>query len=219
MRKPIAAAAIAATTLGGVAAGATIMGPGLAGAQDDEPEAVSETVFADRLSEALQPLVDDGTITESQRDAVVDQLESSRPDFDGLGFHRHPGPGHRLEVATGLAEILGMEPDEMAEALRSGESLADLAEANGVDPQDLVDAMVTEVEERVDSALEADRIDEEKAAEILENATERAEDVVSGEAEPLSPRPGHHHRPHGHGLGDPGATDSDTDGEVEPASD
>ena len=35
MKKPIAAAAIAATTLGGVAAGATVLGPGFAGAQDD----------------------------------------------------------------------------------------------------------------------------------------------------------------------------------------
>jgi hypothetical protein len=213
MKKPIAAAAIAATTLGGVAAGATIMGPGPAGAQDEaDSDADAAGVFADRLSEALQPLVDDGTITDSQRDAVIEQLESSRPDLGELGFRRHPRSGPRLEVAADLAEILGMEPDEMVDALRSGDSLADLAEANGVDPQDLVDAIVAGVEERVDSALEADRIDEEKAAEILENATEHAEGVVSGDY-PAGPGFGDHHH-HGHGPGDPATTD----GDIEPAS-
>lgn len=40
------------------------------------------------------------------------------------------------------------------------------------------------VEERVNGALESRRIDEEKAAEILVDAEERAEAIVSGEFEP-----------------------------------
>lgn len=191
MKKPIAAAAIAATTLGGVAAGATVLGPGLAGAQDDS-ETAPVDMFADRVSEALQPLVDDGTITELQRDAVVQQLEVSRPERGEFGFGHHR---HRLAAGADLAEILGMEPEEMADALRGGETLADLAEANGVDTQDLVDAIVAAVEERVNTAVENDRIDEEQAAEIVENAAERAEDVVSGEVPLGGPRghgPGHH---------------------------
>ena len=57
--KGVAATAIAASTLGGVAAGAALFTPAIAGAQDTAEEAVETS----RLADALQPLVDDGTIT------------------------------------------------------------------------------------------------------------------------------------------------------------
>ena len=203
MKKTIAAATIAATTFGGVAAGATILGPGIAGAQDDA-ETQSFGSFAERVSEALQPLVDDGTIDDSQRDAVVDQLESTRPE-DGM---RGPGRrGHRGPAFDGeIAEILGLDGSEITEALRNGESLADLAAANGVDTQDLVDAIVAAAEARVNGALDEGNIDADKAAEILAGAAERAEAVVNGDFVPGDRGPGH--RP-GHGF--PATPESDVD--------
>ena len=201
MKKPIAAAAIAATTLGGVAAGATVLGPGLAGAQDEVETPASEG-FAERLSEALQPLVDDNTITGAQRDAVVEQLEASRAE-------RGPGPRHGRGPHFGgeIAEILGMEPADIGAALRDGKSLADLADANGIDPQDLVDAIVASIEDRVDAGVESGRIDSTQAEEILADAAERAEDVVNGEIDGAGRGFGFGRR----GPGGPGLPGSDTD--------
>jgi len=201
MKKPIAAAAIAATTLGGVAAGATVLGPGLAGAQD-EVEAPAFDGFAERVSEALQPLVDDNTITEAQRDAVVEQLESVRPE-------RGARPGRGPHFGGEIAEILGMEPTEIGEALRDGQTLSDLATANDVDPQDLVDAIVASIEERVNTGVESGRIDSTKAEEILADAAERAEDVVNGELD--GPGRGFGRRGPGGGPGFPGPEGTDTD--------
>ena len=177
MKKSIAATAIAATTLGGVATGATLFTPVVAGAQDATTE--EAVPVASHISDALQGLVDDGTLTESQRDAVVGALREHRAE-NGVP-HRHRGPRAGAGV---VADVLGLEGREIREALQDGQSLADLAAEQGVSTDDLVDAIVEQVEERVDDALESGRIDDEKAAEILAEAAERAEAMVSGEFEP-----------------------------------
>ena len=179
MKKSIAATAIAASTLGGVAAGAAWFTPMIAGAQDD-PSATAPEV--DHLREALQDLVDDGTISEEQRDAVVAALREQRPDRDGIRDRARPG-------AEAVAEILGLDSSTIRAALRDGQSLADIAAEQGVDSDELVDALVDAAEVRVEAALEAGRIDDEKAAAILADAEEHAEAVVNGDVRPG--RPGH----------------------------
>ena len=181
IKRSVAITAIAASTLGGVAAGAAFFTPVIAGAQDDAVEAEQAAPErGERISEALQVLVDDGTLTEAQRDAVVETLQNARPDRgefrERLGQRGPRGAGE-------IAEILGLEGSEMREALRNGSSIAELAEAQGVDTADIVDAIVARAEERLDAAVENGRIDDAQAAEMLTQAAERAEDLVNGEIE------------------------------------
>lgn len=75
-----------------------------------------------------------------------------------------PGMGHRgggVELAA-AAKALGLTEDEVRTQLQAGKTLAEIAEAQGVDRQDLVDALVAAGEERLDEAKAAlpDRIDE-----------------------------------------------------------
>ena len=181
INRSVAITAIAASTLGGVAAGAAFFTPVIAGAQDDAVEAEQAAPeHGTRISEALQVLVDDGTLTEAQRDAVVETLQNARPDRgefrERLGQRGPRGAGE-------IAEILGLEGSEMREALRNGSSIAELAEAQGIDSADVVDAIVARAEERLDTAVENGRIDDTQAAEMLTQAAERAEDLVNGEIE------------------------------------
>ncbi|NDH88852.1 MAG: hypothetical protein EBY61_09635, partial [Actinobacteria bacterium] len=130
IKRSVAITAIAASTLGGVAAGAAFFTPMIAGAQDDVVEAEQAAPErGERISEALQVLVDDGTLTEAQRDAVVETLQNARPDRgefrERLGQRGPRGAGE-------IAEILGLEGSEMREALRNGSSIAELAEAQGI---------------------------------------------------------------------------------------
>lgn len=194
MNKKFLATAAAASTLGGAVAGATLFAPGGAGAQDDTDDggAVEEQVrpeAGERIAAALQGLVDDGTLTEAQVDAVVDALQEARPE----GRPGHRGHGGFAGGAE-LGDILGLENTEIREALADGSSLADLAEEQGVDSQDLVDAIVAATEERVNGAVENGRIDQEKADEILAGAEDKAESIVNGEFEgrrgPGGPRGG-----------------------------
>ena len=189
IKRSVAITAIAASTLGGVAAGAALFTPVIAGAQDDAAEAEQAAPERRaRISEALQVLVDDGTLTEAQREAVVETLQNALPDRgkfrERLGQRGQRGAGE-------IAEILGLEGSEIREALRNGSSVAELAEAQGIDSADIVDAIVARAEERLDTAVENGRIDDTQAAEMLTRAAERAEDLVNGEIE-FGGRRGHH---------------------------
>jgi hypothetical protein len=181
IKRSVAITAIAASTLGGVAAGAAFFTPVIAGAQDDAVEAEQATPGrGERISEALQVLVDDGTRTEAQRDAVVETLQNAGPDRgefrERLGQRGPRGAGE-------IAEMLGLEGREIREALRNGSSIAELAEARGIDSADIVDAIVARAEERLDTAVENGHIDDAQAAEMLTRTAERAEDLVNGEIE------------------------------------
>ncbi|MAH10095.1 MAG: hypothetical protein CL403_02985 [Acidimicrobiaceae bacterium] len=181
IKRSVAITAIAASTFGGVAAGAAFFTPVIAGAQDDAVEAEKAAPErGERISEALQVLVDDGTLTEAQRDAVVETLKNARPD---RGEFREPLGQRGPRVAGEIAEILGLEGNEIREALRNGSSIAELAEAQGIDSADVVDAIVARAEERLDTAVENGRIDDTQAAEMLTRTAERAEDLVNGEIE------------------------------------
>ncbi len=199
MKKPLAATLIAATTLGSVAAGATVFGPGLAGAQDttdQAPSAAPDFQRADpstHITEALQPLVDDGTLTDSQVQAVIDALEAARP---AKGDH-NGGPGR--PNLDNLASVLGTDADTLGQELRDGQSLADIAAANGVDTQDVVDAIVSQMEERIQQGVDNGKLDQDKADEMLANAEDHANEIVDGTARPGGPR-GHR----GPGNGGPG---------------
>jgi hypothetical protein len=132
----------------------------------------------ERLRETLQPLVDDGTITESQADAVAAHLVENRPErgdrFGRLGGRGLDGHGRNHTV---LADVLGIDRETLRTELAAGNSIADIAEANGVEVQAVIDALVADAETHLDLAVEHG-LDEERAATRLERITERIEDRV-----------------------------------------
>jgi lambda repressor-like predicted transcriptional regulator len=58
----------------------------------------------------------------------------------------HHGRGMHLDTA---AEVLGLEVDALQERLQAGETLADIAEAEGVDVDTLIDALVDDARTRI----------------------------------------------------------------------
>lgn len=145
---------------------------------DDTPR---REATGERLRERLQPLVDDGTIDDGQADAVSEYLADEWNDRPV----RRGGPGHRarplIESVDTAVEILGIDAETLRDELRSGSSLADIATANGVDPQTLVDALVAEAEAMLDQAVADGRIDAERAEERGADLAERITARVNGE--------------------------------------
>lgn len=85
------------------------------------------------------------------------------------------GPGGRglgLEGLQVAAEALGMSTDELITALRSGQTLEEIAEAAGVDIQDVQDAIqaarADDMRERIQQALDDGAITQEHADWLLE---------------------------------------------------
>jgi len=106
---------------------------------------------ATMLKARLQTLVDDGTLTSSQLDAVVAALEAARPMGGGHEGRGHGGQNHggargekRQEMLTSAAEAIGITADELKTAIEGGQTIAQVAEANGKSVQSVIDALVAQ---------------------------------------------------------------------------
>jgi hypothetical protein len=96
---------------------------------------------------------------------------------------RRPGPGHG-HFGAGLdaaAEAIGITSEELRTALRDGSTIAEVAEANDVEVQTVIDALVADAEAALDEAVANGRLTDERAAEIKASLPERIEAMVNGE--------------------------------------
>jgi hypothetical protein len=164
------ASGIAALTLGaGATAAALVVAPGISGAAEspssaliastDEPDDTAEDTTTD--DDAV-----DTEATDQTDDGAADSPDAGFPGLPGEpggpmgpGFparhDRGPGLG-RWRIASGevIAEAIGIDVDQLREQLREGSTVAEIAEANGVDPQTVIDALVADYTERVTEWIE-----------------------------------------------------------------
>lgn len=192
MNKKMAAAGLAAGLVAGTGAGFLLSIAGSAGAAgsttaaltaatDDDTTTDDTTTDTDRaaertarLAEVLQPLVDDGTLTQAQLDAVVTALGDAGPIGGG-----HGGPGGRGAHLDVVATTLGLTEAEVRDAISNGQTLAQLAEANGSTGQALIDVLVAEVKAHLDEEVAAGEHTQEEADAKLAEATTRITEFVN----------------------------------------
>ncbi len=159
------------------------------------------------LREHLQPLVDEGTISSDQADAVAEHLEGMR-----RGHHRNQGHRAGFRAFGAAADFLGLTADELRDALADGSTLAEVAADNNSSGEALVEHLTGLATERLDEALASGRITEEQKAAALERMTEKLTDAVNNglPERPGDRRGGPHHRcPHHRGPGHFGGPGSD----------
>lgn len=141
-----------------------------------------ENVSLDLVDEAVA----DGRITEDEAARIREAIESGKiPFFGPPGFHHRP---HRGAHAVGeVAEFLAVEPQVVLDGLESGQSLAQIAEANGKTRDELKTYLLDEIEEYTARMVENGRITQERADEILANAPARVDELIDREGLPLRP--------------------------------
>jgi len=110
----------------------------------------------------------------------------------GAGFHAWGRAAARVDFAfdwvAAASDELNMAPADLVSALRSGDSLQDVAEAQGVDYGVVSQAILDAARADLDALVEAGRITQEAADQRLANLSDRLE---AGEFPPL----GRPHRP------------------------
>jgi hypothetical protein len=133
---------------------------------------------AKRLQEILQPLIDDGTITQAQADKVIAAIDAARPPRPMGGDRRGAaGPiGFGLDV---VAKALGITTADVKTALQGGQSLGDLAVSKGKTAQDVIDAIVAAATTKVTAQVTAGDLTQAEADKILAEVTARAGDFVN----------------------------------------
>ena len=116
----------------------------------------------DRLKDVLDKLVQNGTITQAQEDAILAALKTAHKDNDGHGaLHR---------VLHGLmkmsADYLGMAPKDLHAKLAAGQSLGQIANAAGKSRDGLIAALTTGASAEVDKLVTDGKITADQAAKI-----------------------------------------------------
>ena len=175
MKRKIAAATVSAALFGGIFAGSIVSSPVTAIAQEASNEA--DATVRTTVRDVLDGLVADGTLTQAQADAVGEALSEVHSE---RGHRGRRGGGHGF---GSLSEILGLEAGEFRDAIAGGATIADLAEQAGLTTDDVVDALLAEAEERIDTAVADGRLDADEAAEKLAQLEERITDLVNGDVD------------------------------------
>ena len=191
-KKIVLATAAGALALGGLGFAVPAM------AADDDTATPSASSAEDRIRDALEGLVDDGSITAEQADEVATTLGDA--GIGGRGGHGGPGgSGAGLSVA---AETLGLSEDDLRTALEADDAtLASVAAEQGVAVEDLTAALVQAAQERLDEAVADGRLTQEEADERAADLESRIAELV--ESTDLGDRGGFG------GRGGPGADDAD----------
>jgi urease gamma subunit len=144
-----------------------------------EAQGVDTQTLIDALVAAAETRLDQVRAELPER--MAELVDTTLP-AGSRGHHGRDGHGMR-DRRPGLdaaAEALGITADELHEALRDGQTIAEVAEAKGVDVQAVIDAMVAEAAEHLaervaDGDITQDAADA-KLAELTERITERVDD-------------------------------------------
>lgn len=209
---------------GGTAALAAVLGGGAAVAATQlSPTEESDAIVADAakqlgvsaakldaaLKQALENRVDAaveaGTITAARGAELKQRIEAGEVPLAGMG----PGKGHRgghhgfVDLAA-AAEFLGVTETELRASLEDGDTLAEVAKANGKTVAGLSDALVAAAKADLDAKVKAGRLTAAQRTAILADLESRIDDAVNGERG-SGPRGGHG----GHGGPPPAAAPGD----------
>ena len=185
-RKRLAIGA-AVTAMLVVVLGVTVLSQVNAGAPESTTTTTDGSTTSDRaagnergskLRGSLEDLVTDGTITAAQADAIAEhlaQVAGSRQGSNG-----------RSDVEIDLdiaAETIGIEQSVLVAALEEGQTIAEVAAANGTDEAAVIDALVAANQVTLDRLVADGSITAEEAAERAAEAVDRITGMVNGEIE------------------------------------
>lgn len=144
------------------------------------------------LETVTDALVEHGLARLAEAEAALPERVDEMVNRRGWGDDRPDRPGHHGAKLHGLetaAEAIGITPAELAEALRDGKTIAEVAADNGVDVDTVIDALVDEASARIDQAVQEGKLDEERATAMKEALAERITAFVNGEG-PVGPPDG-----------------------------
>lgn len=125
-------------------------------------------------------------------EAALDEAKAALPDriaevvdgtYEWPGKGHFPGPGGFPRIGAGVdvaADVLNMTEDELREALADGSSLAEVAEAQGVERQELIDALVSATRAHLEEQVAEGDLTQEQADRRLDGLTEMIERRVDG---------------------------------------
>jgi hypothetical protein len=136
--------------------------------------------------------VANGTLTPQQGDALKERVQSGDFGFlggrGGPGRHGGPGghgggvriPGVKDAIVAAAAQTLNLTEDELVTQLRGGQTLAQIAEAQGTTEQAVVDAALAAAKTELDAAVANGTVTQAQADAVYTQLQERGANLFFG---------------------------------------
>ena len=150
---------------------------------DHLSERISE--WLDEAAAKLDEAEAEGKITAERAAMIRAEMDEARANVGEMaaemaneGFGRGDRDGGRMllgelkerldAVGEQLTALLGVDEEQLETELKAGKSLAEIATANGVEPQAVIDLLTSEAESLIDEALAGGAIEQAEADELRE---------------------------------------------------
>jgi membrane-bound lytic murein transglycosylase B len=160
-----------------------------------------QTAFDEARDETIDEAVADGSLTEEQAERLKERAEEGGLLFGGRGPN---GRGHH--VIDAALQVLDMEKDELRQQFSEGNSLAEIAEAQGMNAEEFEAEVAGLIQADIEEKAASGDITEEQAERILADLEEHVDRVVNRD-----PDDGPPHRHGGFGGASSGETSESED--------
>lgn len=108
------------------------------------------------------------------------QTQPAKPDGGQTDRANHPRARRAVRAAIkDAADTIGIPAKDLAAALKDGQSIADVANAHGVNPQTVIDKLVSDADAKVDQAVQAGKLTQEKADALKAKMSDRVTKLVN----------------------------------------
>lgn len=157
-----------------------------------------QAAFVKNLDQAVK----DGKLTQEKADVIKAKLPQAiqnmltrkggeHPDKHpgGKGFHGEEGGLFFKGVNDQVQILLGLDQAALKAELKSGKSLADIAQAKGISQLDLEAKVKAAVEANLDQAVKDGKLTADQAAKIKANLPERVKAIVTRTHTEKGPKP------------------------------
>ena len=173
MNKTLTTSVFAIALAGGGAIG---VGSLAAASYGDEPPTLDDETVDD-VADTDETDADDTDAADDGEPVGLQEVTDGDPVVESTDEPAEGRRGHRKsEVA---AEALGMTTDELREARQAGQSLAEIAAAQGVSVDTVIDALTADAEARIAEKVAAGELTQEEADERLAGLDERVAEKVN----------------------------------------
>jgi len=123
---------------------------------------------------------DDANDTEDDADAGGDDAEGTEGDDDDSGRGGCSGGGKYL-IKEAAAEVLGISEDDLIAGLQDGQSLAQIAEAQGMSVEDFRAALLENVTADLQAELDAGDITQEQFDDKVAELNANIDEIINAE--------------------------------------
>ncbi|MSQ61959.1 MAG: hypothetical protein EXR43_05210 [Dehalococcoidia bacterium] len=162
------------------------------GIGEDQLKAAVDQAQAKMIDEAVAA----GKITQAQADQMKQRLAEGGKGFGFPGEGRHGGPRGPMGTGMGLGVdvygevvgLLGMQPQDLMQALRAGKSLAQIAQEHSVSVDTLKPGLTALAKAHLDQAVADGKLTAEQASTMLTKLSEQIDNILNGQLGPRGPR-------------------------------